>query len=158
MKKLRSRKGMTFVELVTALLIMALVALAVASGVTAALRHYNQSVEKADARTLCNTLSQAVMDELRFAQQITGTTAPSYFSMSHGMVVTMYVDDITGQIMLGDEMPLVGSGAYNGMRTALSYTYGSGVFNVALEVYAADDYAMSEPLQETQFRVRTVMS
>ena len=70
MKKLFGRAGMTFTETLTAVLILALVTLGASAGISAAMRSYKASVELADARTLCGTLSQAIMDELRFSKDI----------------------------------------------------------------------------------------
>ena len=68
--KLSSRRGVTLTEMLVAVAVLGLVTLAVAVGISSSLRVYNRSVALSDAQTLSSTLSQALMDELRYARDI----------------------------------------------------------------------------------------
>ena len=89
--KLRSRRGMTLTEVLMALLILSLVTVGMAAGIGASLQVYRQATEASDAQMLASTLSTALMDELRYARDISGTTNPTFTSGTFGENVSVDV-------------------------------------------------------------------
>lgn len=164
-KKLRSRRGMSLSEVLVALLILSLVTVGVATGVNASLRIYRQSVALSDAQTLSSTLSEALMDELRYARNISDGAAPTFTSVSFGEGVA--VRSSGGYIIvsppvreMGDDMKswplLVGTGAYAGHLTAeADVDYTGGVFAVTLNIYdSAAEGSAPASLRTVEFSVR----
>lgn len=145
MKKLRARGGMSLSELLVAILILSLVSLGVAVGVSSAMRVYQQSVELSDAQTLSSTLATAIMDELRFARDVSVTdNNPSFTSATFGEGVSFDVDD-NGYVTVGGQR-LVGTGAYAGYLQAEKpdITYQNGIFQVILTINGKSDNQVRE--------------
>ena len=138
-KKLRSTRGLTLTEVLATALILALVAAAIGVGVNTALRVYRESVTLSDAQTLSSTLSQALMDELRYARDIQADG--SYTSGVYGPGSKIGSTD--GRVTVKNQ-PLVGEGAYgNGQFSAGALVqYTDGAFQVTLTI--------SEQAQEIQ--------
>lgn len=68
--KLRSRAGLTLSEMLVTLLLLVLVLAGVATGLKAAFDSYRDSARLSDALMLSSTLSEAIMDEFRFAGDV----------------------------------------------------------------------------------------
>ncbi|MEG2989475.1 MAG: prepilin-type N-terminal cleavage/methylation domain-containing protein, partial [Oscillospiraceae bacterium] len=83
-KKLRSQKGFTLSELLVTLAILGVLTLAIAVGISSATTVYRQSVTLSESGVLASTLSQAVADELHYAQDIRGTDTVTYTSQTYG--------------------------------------------------------------------------
>lgn len=136
-KKLRSRRGMTLTEVLVALLILSLVTVGVAAGVSASLRVYRQATESSDAQMLVSTLSTALMDELRYARDISGTDTPTFTSDTFGESSLVGVAD--GRITVGGQK-LLSDAAYAGLRVkTVEVTYADGVFHVELTVQSGTE-------------------
>jgi len=147
--KLRARRGMTLTEVITAVLILSLVAAGMAAGVSASLRIYRQSVTLSDAQTLTSTLSIALMDELRYAQNPHSENDTAVFTSStFGENVS--VGNANGHVTING-MELIGSGAYNGLTADANVDYYDGLFDVTLKVCLADEN--SQAIQNAQFFV-----
>ena len=135
-RKLRERRGITLSEMLVALAILGLVCLAVAGGLSASLGIYRDSVALSDAQTLASTLTQALMDDLRFARdfQTDAGGGLSYTSPSYGEGAT--VGQSEGHITIhGYE--LVGSGAYAGLTArAEELGYDGETVRVSLSIHA----------------------
>lgn len=134
---------MTISEVLITVLIMSLVTIGVAIGVSSSVRVYRDSVEFSNAQTLSSTLSESVMDELRYASGIGEETPnPTFTSTNYGdgiSIVTSGDGKLQVRIPQGassTDYPLVGSGAYDGMTAAVEYSYNdaAGVFEVTLTV------------------------
>ena len=110
--KLRSRRGLTLSEVLVALLILSLVTVGVATGVSASLRVYRQATESSDAQMLASTLSTALMDELRYARNIQNDG--SFTSDTFGEGVSVGIAD--GRITVGDDEKLLSDAAYAGLQ------------------------------------------
>lgn len=135
-EKLRSRRGLTLTELLVAMLILSLVTVGVATGISASLRVYRQATETSDAQMLTSTLSTALMDELRYARDVSGTDDPIFTSGTFGENVSVEVLD--GLVTVGGEK-LLGSTAYAGLRARTAdVTYADGVFHVDLTIGTED--------------------
>lgn len=147
-KKIRSRRGVTLTELLAAVLVLGLVSLGAAVGVNSALRVYRQSTALSDAQTLSSTLSVALMDELRFARDLTETDGVVTFtSDSFGSGVSIETD-AQGHLTVGGQT-LVGSGAYAGLRAEAAVHLEHGAACVTLHI----QNARSETLTTAAFSV-----
>lgn len=151
-RKLASRRGVTLSEMLVTVAILGLVTLAVSVGISSALRVYNQSVTLSDAQTLTSTLSQAIMDELRYARDIDDKQNPIQFtSMNYGLNAAFAVD-AEQHITVGGKA-LVGSGAYAGLGAGAEISYDSSTrcFTVKLTISQG-----TEALRLNTFSVRAL--
>lgn len=92
--KLRSQAGLTLSEMLVTLLLLVLVLSGVATGLKASFDAYQDSVRLSDALMLSSTLSEAIMDEFRYAGDVETETVSegggtrenvvSYTSLSFG--------------------------------------------------------------------------
>lgn len=82
----RSQAGMTLTEMLAAVLILAMSAVAVAGGVVAVKDAYRKTTEKAEAQQVLATTVELVTDVLSDAQQVRsgGTYGPEFFSSETG--------------------------------------------------------------------------
>lgn len=156
-RKLASRRGVTLSEMLVTVAILGLVTLAVSVGISSALRVYNQSVALSDAQTLSSTLSQAIMDELRYARDISSKDGLKFTSANYGLNASFSVG-ADGRIKVGDGDPahgkdLVGSGAYAGLGAGAEISYDSSTqcFTVRLTIYQG-----TEALRLNTFSVRAL--
>ena len=152
--KLRSRRGMTLTEVLMALLILSLVTVGMAAGIGASLRVYRQATETSDAQMLASTLSTALMDELRYARDISGTTNPTFTSGTFGENVSVDVKD--GYVEIGGAK-LLSDAAYAKLlvreigETKL-VSVEDDVFKVAFEVCNV----AGNGIREVEFSVRAL--
>lgn len=152
--KLASRRGVTLSEMLVTVAILGLVTLAVSVGISSALRVYNQSVTLSDAQTLTSTLTQAIMDELRYARDIKTNeegALSSYTSMDYGLNAA-FSADAEQHITVGGKA-LVGSGAYAGLGAGAEISYDSSTrcFTVKLTIFQG-----TEALRLNTFSVRAL--
>lgn len=152
--KLASRRGVTLSEMLVTVAILGLVTLAVSVGISSALRVYNQSVTLSDAQTLTSTLSQAIMDELRYARDIKTNeegALSSYTSMDYGLDAA-FSADTDKHITVGGKA-LVGSGTYAGLGAGAEVSYDSSTrcFTVKLTIFQG-----TEALRLNTFSVRAL--
>ena len=136
-EKACSRRGMTLSEVLVALLIFSLVTVGVAAGVGASLRVYREATESSDAQMLASTLATALMDELRYARDVSGTDAPTFTSDTFGEGVSVSVDE-NGYVTVGGEK-LLSDAAYAGLRVTTEVSYTDGVFDVELTVQSGTE-------------------
>ena len=153
MKKLKSRAGMTLVELLCVVAILVLVSAMMATGIQLGARSYRQSVTYSDAQMLCSTLTTAVGDELRYARDIESDN--SFFS-SRGDNCSLIVTE--GHLVMqqtdGSEtqsFPLVPEALYaHGIQIAdFTMTPENGIFTVTLVISDSAGTALTS----TKFQV-----
>lgn len=137
--KRKSNKGFSLSEVLVAVLILGLVTIGLATGVRAAGITYKQNVESAESNTLCSTLATAVMDELRYATDITGTSSYTFTSKTYGSGVSFSAND-AGHITLGG-FELIPAGAYNKLKASVTSSYSAtgNCFSVTISVKSADN-------------------
>lgn len=151
LKKIRNSRALTLTEILITLLIASLVASAVAAGVSSSLKVYKKSVALSDAQTVLSTLSQAVMDELRFASDISlsdGTV--SFTSKNYGGGCSFFVSG-DGYIMINGKQ-LLPQNSYVGCKANISVDYNGDIFDVEIIVF-------NEEIEcDAQFSVRPLQS
>ena len=69
-KKLASRKGLTLVELLAAIMILALIGVGMATGMTAATQTYERSVFSSETLVLQDTINTTLGEYLRYASGV----------------------------------------------------------------------------------------
>jgi prepilin-type N-terminal cleavage/methylation domain-containing protein len=127
-KKLRSQKGMTFIELVAAVMIMSLLGLMLQSGIGLAVKSYRRMTADSETQLLLSTATSALTDELRYARDIKtneDTTLNDFTSVSFGRHTTLSVSS-DGQLMVNAD-----SGS-NGKRLIATGAYGNGAYSISL--------------------------
>lgn len=141
LRKLRARRGTTLSEMLVAVAILSMVSLAITVGVSASLRVYRDSVMLSDTQTLASTLTQALMDDLRFAREIqtdSGGGVTSYLSPKGGKDAVVGVNDEGRITISGNE--LVGSGAYAGLKAEVEgMTYDGETVSLTLVIRSGDE-------------------
>ncbi|MEA4954756.1 MAG: prepilin-type N-terminal cleavage/methylation domain-containing protein [Pseudoflavonifractor sp.] len=133
-KKCRSRGGFTASEMLVAAFILGLIALAFGAGILAAVRVYQKVSAQAEAGVLCSTLSTAMADELRFAEQPRQSGEEAKFdSTVYGQGVSLDISG--GRVWIGG-VELVSAKTYTGGLKAdkCNVTYADQLFHVELEV------------------------
>ena len=124
----RSRAGMTLTEMLAAVLILAMSAVAVAGGVAAVKNAYRKTTEKAEAQQVLATTVELITDVLSEAQQVRsgGDCGPEFFSGETGdwMRLSVVPYQAAGEewagickAYLGDDtkVPLLSDGAMGGL-------------------------------------------
>ncbi|MDO5111468.1 MAG: type II secretion system protein [Clostridia bacterium] len=159
-KKLRSRRGMTLMEILCAVAVMGLLTAAIAFSLPAVTSTYRNLTSGAEATVLCSTLSEAVAQELRFASNIRSASgafasdggAFIYDSQRFGPNVQLTLCDIDDVACVAARSakdtdivyPLISVGAYTSSlefsgenATRFVYLPEKKLFYVALTVYNA---------------------
>lgn len=124
MKKLKSKSGLTLMEMMAALLVMVLLVVGMGTGMDSGMRVYRESKFETDSAALADILNTSMSDLLRYAQDIKSTTVTpdgvDFVFTNHDFgVLNGYLllsEDKTFQIKNEkDERPidLINSGAYS---------------------------------------------
>ena len=122
----RSRAGMTLTEMLAAVLILAMSAVAVAGGVAAVKNAYRKTTEKAEAQQVLATTVELITDVLSEAQQVRsgGDCGPEFFSGETGDWMRLSVIQISNEdragickeyLSDGTKVPLLSDGAMGGL-------------------------------------------
>ena len=124
----RSRAGMTLTEMLAAVLILAMSAVAVAGGVAAVKNAYRKTTEKAEAQQVLATTVELITDVLSEAQQVRsgGDCGPEFFSGETGdwMRLSVVTYQAAGEerggickeyLSDGTKVPLLSDGAMGGL-------------------------------------------
>ena len=124
----RSRAGMTLTEMLAAVLILAMSAVAVAGGVAAVKDAYRKTTEKAEAQQVLATTVELITDVLSEAQQVRfgGDCGPEFFSGETGdwMRLSVVPYQAAGEEWAGickaylsddTKVPLLSDGAMGGL-------------------------------------------
>lgn len=131
-KKLRSRRGMSLAETLTALGVFVILTVALVMGTTAAWKVYQRGVVAGEARTLQSTLTQALSDELRYARNIrTEGTAVKFDSETFGLGTSVISSD-DGRIQIGTYDLLPDKAYTKGLEAEATVSYADGFFTVEL--------------------------
>lgn len=138
-KKLRSRRGLTLAETLTALAVFAILSVVLVQGVTAAWKVYQKAMIASEARTLQSTLTQALSNELRYADNIRQEDGKLFFdSETFGQGVSVQSSDGKIQVGGGEKAyDLLPAKAYTGGLEAeanLAYDQDAGLFTMTLTI------------------------
>lgn len=147
LKKLRSIKGFTFVEMLCAILILVLAVAAMITEITFATKTYEDSVMTSQAQTLCSTVTNVISDELRYStiQKSDG----SFTSVNYGDNVKFEVDE-EGHLIL-NETKLLSDKTYGELRVQLNeLSYDGKVYKVKLVIV---DSTSDKELMSNEFSV-----
>lgn len=159
--KLISRRGVTLSELLVTIAVLGILTVAVSSGILSSLKVYQTSKDLSHSQMLASTLSQALMDELRFAGDIVTDEEGgllSYTSPSVGKEAAVQTDG-QGQLVLvspalaGKTSPILGSGSYAGNSAQAQITYQTSARCFAVKLYILN---RGEVVRELDFYVRAL--
>lgn len=124
MKKLKSRRAFTLVEMLSVILIILLLTAAAAVIFRLATESYSESLMRSESEILSSTLTSVITDELRYA----GSTSvdsdgsiESLFSQKYGSLTEGFATE-NGKITLGGRMLL----------SDKAYTYGQEVTSLSV--------------------------
>lgn len=157
-RKLISRRGLTLPELLVSLALMSLLAAGVSTGISAAAAAQRDSVALSEASLLLDSVTKAVIGELRYATEVndpsaagavtppTGytevyTSGVDYISAVYGLDTRFYTaTDPAGMPRIfveagGDDYPILGEGAYSDLGAEIvSLTYESATKSFLVEL------------------------
>lgn len=116
MGRISDKKGMSIVELLSAIAVMLLVTVVLVTGVRLGVKAYTKSVSMSEAHILCTTLTTAVSDELRYAGSIyiDENGKVGFFSQNVGgdsQTGSSFTSDENGYVLLG-ETPILSKSSY----------------------------------------------
>ena len=148
-----SKKGFTLVETLVTVIIVLLLTMILTELTSLASKYFTSTVKDADAQMLCSTLTNAIEDELRYAENIfygekDGKTVFTYFSKNSGIgreakITVKSQDDKNILVISGpnsSEYPLINTGSYvydlgvGSEDNPFNISYADGVINVTLPI------------------------
>ena len=144
---LKNQRGFTLVEMLCAVLVLGFLGLLLNSGIMMAVRNYHEVTAVSEAQVLLSTLSDALLDDLRYARQVqtVDDKLVSYTSDSYGSNTAFSLND--GHPLAAGQRVLP-PGAYDNGRYGLpdlpEITYKDGCFNVSLRVQETDGGIFAE--------------
>lgn len=154
-KKLRSRRGITLVEMIAATGVLALLGLMLHTGLFMAQNSYGKMMAESESQILLSTLTDLLCNELRYARDVVTTndgTLSRYTSANFGSNTTLSVDK-NGELMAKNRRVLssgaYGNGAYCVDTWNITYDEDGRVFQVYLMVTGPHSTS-----NETSFSVR----
>lgn len=141
MKKLRSAKGFTLIEILVSMLILTFLVIGMGPGMKTALSVYQESTFQSSSTALIGTVNATLGDVLRYAEDVGIVEDGNTFTFSnadYGMQnATLMLSESGDKVIVvkdhnGNELPLLPEGAYPNMEiTAFSARYnGNGLFTV----------------------------
>jgi len=150
MKKLKSRKAFTLVEMLCVIVVIVLMTAVFAAAINLAAESYDDSVMRSESELLTSTLMTVISDELRYAGNtkvdaagnISSIFSQKFGSLSEGFSLS------DGHIMLGGHTLLADKAYTYGLKvTALSVIYHAdeGFFSVSFSIaHKGSDIATKE--------------
>lgn len=122
-KKLQSKKGFSFAEMLVVLLIMSLTGAAITVGISTAATLFNRLTLSSNASSLCTTLAVELADELRFAKNVATDSGGnvSFTSYRHGPDVSIGAN-AQGRIEVGGN-PLLSEKMYGKLKSEIDVEY-----------------------------------
>lgn len=134
-RKLKARKGFTLVELLVALMILALLTVAVATGTQAGAKIHQDARFASESALLAESLGNALGDILRYAVPVEpegGGDVTAFKNESYAYLGECWIEaDENGRLVLsgGSALPLLGEGTYTNMAvTDFELIYENGLF------------------------------
>lgn len=153
-KKLKSKAGVTLVELMAAVAILLLLGLILLAGLNFSFTSYRTATAQSELELLLSTAVDALVDDLRYARNVDPTASPvTYFSDSYGegthFTITnpacpnqLVAESSEGPEPGRDYWRVLPTGAYGLNKayriTELGVTYDDGTFNIQMKVETAD--------------------
>ena len=141
MGRLKDNKGMSIVELLSAIAVMVLVTAMLVTGVRLGVKAYTKSMS--EAQILCTTLTTAVSDELRYAGTINVDNNGNMISFFSQNGLGTFTSD-EGIVQLAGK-PLLSKSAYPyGLKAEVTVTMNSNrVFKAKVTVKSKNDIELS---------------
>lgn len=159
-QKLLNSQGFSLTEMITAVMILALISVSISVGLPTIINVYHHMTLHSEASVLCSTLSTSLADELRSVINITGTDDVVFDSLTSGRSLSVITDE-EGHLNIGKDQPLLGDTAYtSGLKASakVSYSNTDSLFHVHLSVTDEKDNILAEsdlsirPLNESNWK------
>ena len=153
--KLRSRRGMTLMEMLCAVVGVILISGLLTTGIQLSVRTFRRCMAFSQAQTLSSTLTTAITDKLRYCGTVTGD-GKSIFIQDVGNVESgAFTVDDQGQVLLGTQK-LLGKKTYaQGVRVRgldLGYSSAERMFTVSFDITDGGDTVLAH----SDFRVKRI--
>lgn len=138
-QKLRNRQGITLVEMIAAVGVLALLSLMLHTGLSLSWNSYYTMTSESETQLLLSTLSNLLSNELRYARDVVTQddgTLERYTSVSFGRNTTLSLNS-EGQLE-ANERQMLSTGAYGNGNCQIEHyqitLQDTGVFQVDLRV------------------------
>lgn len=122
-QKLKSKAGMTLMEVMVSLLIMVLLVVGMGTGMDAGMRVYADAHFESSSASLAGYINTSLTDMLRYAKDIDSTGTPLTFTnLEYGLRNAYLAPDTNGILYVQSKdggfnpSALVNSGAYSGLN------------------------------------------
>lgn len=154
-QKLKSRRGLTLVEMVAATGVLALLGLMLHTGLFMAQDSYSNMTGESESQLLLSTLTDLLSNELRYARDVVtgeGGNLLRYTSVNYGRNTTLtlnenaHLEANNRQMLSGGAY---GNGAYRIETWSIVYDEAAHLFTVQLKVTGRNSIS-----NETKFTVR----
>lgn len=154
MKKLRSAKGFTLIEILVSMLILTFLVIGMGPGMKTALTVYQESTFQSSSTALIGTVNATLGDVLRYAEDVRIVTPVeegeentfTFSNADYGMQnATLMLSESGDKVIVvkdhnGNELPLLPEGAYPNMEiTDFSAVYSGGVFRILYSIQSTLD-------------------
>lgn len=145
-RKLAERSGLTLVEMLAAVAVLALLGLVLSAGMQMAMDSYHSMVAQSETELLLSTLADTLADDLHYAEAVKTDgdgNLYSYYSDSYGENTQLSVNE-DGAVYAssgGKDMRVLPDGAYGKGRYEvykMEITYADNVFQLTLSVREKD--------------------
>ncbi len=154
-QKLKNSRGLTLVEMIAAVGVLALLGLMLNTGLSMAQDSYNKMTGEAESQLLLSTLTDLLSNELRYARDVVTNGEGSlerYTSVNYGRNTILTLNE-NAQFEANDRQMLsggaYGNGAYRIETWNIVYDETTGLFTVQLKVTGHDSIS-----NEAEFSVR----
>ena len=157
MGRITDKKGMSIIELLSAIIVIILVTAVLVTGVRLGVKAYTKSVSMSEAQILCTTLTTVVSDELRHTGTInTDSNGKVINFFIHGKGLGSFGQDDEGRVTIGGEPVLSKSSYPYGLKAevAVAMNTTQKIFNVDVTVKSKTDHVLSS----NSFQVKPIMS
>ena len=154
-QKLKSSRGLTLVEMMAAVAVLALLGLMLHTGLTMAQDSYYKMTGEAESQLLLSTLTDLLSNELRYARDVVtdeGGNLQRYTSVNYGRNTTLSLNENAQLEANGRQMlsgGAYGNGAYRIETWSIVYDKAAKLFTLQLKVSGRGSIS-----QETEFSVR----
>lgn len=157
MGRITDKKGMSIIELLSAIIVIILVTAVLVTGVRLGVKAYTKSVSMSEAQILCTTLTTVVSDELRYTGTInTDSNGKVINFFIHGKGLGSFGQDAEGRVTIGGEPVLSKSSYPYGLRAEVNVAMDETqkIFNAEVKVRSKNNIVLAD----NEFQVKPIMT
>ena len=138
--KTAAKRGFSLSELMIVLVIMAVISMAIAIGISSAAQSYRDIKTATESSMLCSALVAELSDTLRYATDIqSGSGGDAVFThRRYGVGVSVKPSSDGKKVVVGGK-PVLSDSAYTGLFASAKVTYSGTMFTLIIKVFDYDN-------------------